>query len=95
MKLLNLVFAATAAVLLAAAPAIAKGPNALDAYVAKADPSFGWKVVGPIRGEGYHGAVLELTSQTWSAPSDGSATRRSPSSISWRVRAISSSRVTL
>ena len=70
MKLLNLVFAATAAVLLAGAPAIAKGPNALDAYVAKADPSFGWKVVGPIRGEGYHGAVLELTSQTWSAPKD-------------------------
>src|SRR5262245_62126842 len=33
-------------------------------------------------------------SQVWSAVSDGSASRRSPSAISWRVRRMSSSRVT-
>ena len=59
-----------AAVALVAAPAEARGPHALDAYVARRDPSFGWKVVGPISGPGYRGAVLELTSQTWDAPKD-------------------------
>ena len=70
MKLVKLLTGALVAVALAAAPATAKGPNALDAYVAKADPSVAWKVVGPIQGEGYHGAVLELTSQTWTANKD-------------------------
>ena len=35
----------------------------------------------------------ESWSQVWSAVSDGAASRRSPSAISWRVRRISSSRV--
>ncbi len=74
MKLWSLFAAGLAAVLLASAPAAAKGPNALDAYVAKKDPSFAWKVVGPIKGEGYHGAVIELTSQTWTAVKDVDAT---------------------
>jgi PhoPQ-activated pathogenicity-related protein len=69
-KIVKLLGAAAAALALAAAPAIAKGPNALDAYIAKPDPSFGWKEVGKISGPGYHGAVLELTSQTWDAPKD-------------------------
>jgi|JI9StandDraft_1071089.scaffolds.fasta_scaffold13573_4 PhoPQ-activated pathogenicity-related protein len=47
-------------------PAIpANPPNVLDAYVAKPDPSFAWKVEKTFTGAGYHGAVLELTSQTW------------------------------
>jgi len=54
-----------AAAMLASAPAIANPKNALDAYVAKPDPAFAWKVVGQVSGPGYHGAVLELTSQTW------------------------------
>ena len=33
-------------------------------------------------------------SQVWSAPIEGAATSRSPSAISWRVRSMSSSRVT-
>ena len=33
--------------------------------MAKPDPAFAWKVVGQVSGDGYHGAVLELTSQTW------------------------------
>lgn len=70
MKLFRLLFAATAAVLLAAAPAQAKGPNALDAYIAKPDPSFTWRNVGLCQGVGYRCAVLELTSQTWAAPKD-------------------------
>src|SRR3954464_8597245 len=51
--------------LLPSAEALANPKNALDAYVAKPDPAFAWKVVGPVSGPGYHGAVLELTSQTW------------------------------
>ena len=66
MRLLKTLGAAAAAVLmLAVAPALANPKNALDAYVAKPDPAFGWKVAKPISGPGYHGAVLELTSQRW------------------------------
>jgi len=56
---------ALAAVALVSAPALANPKNALDAYVAKPDPAFAWKVAGQVSGPGYHGAVLELTSQTW------------------------------
>jgi PhoPQ-activated pathogenicity-related protein len=57
--------AATLSLSLASGLALANPKNALDAYVAKPDPAFAWKVVGPISGPGYHGAVLELTSQSW------------------------------
>ncbi|THD63672.1 PhoPQ-activated protein PqaA family protein [Phenylobacterium sp.] len=50
---------------IATAPVLANPKNALDAYVAKPDPAFAWKVVAPVSGPGYHGAVLELTSQSW------------------------------
>src|SRR4051794_35769218 len=53
---------------LAAAPASANPRTALDAYVAKPDPAFSWKVVGQVSGPGYHGAVLEMVSQTWLTP---------------------------
>lgn len=50
----------------ASAPAFPPNPpNVLDAYVAKPDPSFAWKIEKTFTGVGYHGAVLELTSQTW------------------------------
>lgn len=65
MRLLKLFGAVTAAVALLASPAFASPKNALDAYVAKRDPSFAWHVDHPISGPGYHGAVLALTSQTW------------------------------
>src|SRR6266446_6055384 len=39
--------------------------TALDRYIAKPDPSYAWKLVNTIAGEGYKGYVLELTSQTW------------------------------
>src|SRR6185437_11183259 len=54
-----------AAAMLVSAPALANPKNALDAYVAKPDPAFAWKVAGQVSGPGYHGAVLELTSQSW------------------------------
>jgi PhoPQ-activated pathogenicity-related protein len=54
-----------AALALASTPALANPKNALDAYVAKPDPAFSWKVVGQVSGPGYHGAVLEMVSQTW------------------------------
>src|SRR2546426_10106204 len=39
--------------------------TALDRYIAKPDPSYAWKLVNTLAGEGYKGYVLELTSQTW------------------------------
>jgi PhoPQ-activated pathogenicity-related protein len=60
--------ALAAVVVVAAPPALGNPKNALDAYVAKPDPAFGWKVAGHISGPGYHGAVLELTSQSWLSP---------------------------
>jgi len=70
MRFLKLLGGLLAAALLAVSPATAGPPNALDAYVAKPDPSFSWRVVGLCQGEGYRCAVLELTSQTWDAPKD-------------------------
>ena len=60
--------ALAAALLACAVPptaASANPKNALDAYVAKPDPAFAWRVDHTIAGPGYHGAVLSLTSQTW------------------------------
>jgi PhoPQ-activated pathogenicity-related protein len=68
MRFFGLLGGALAAVVLTSAPAAAQRTTALDGYVAKADPSFGWKVAGAISGPGYHGAVLQLTSQTWLTP---------------------------
>jgi PhoPQ-activated pathogenicity-related protein len=68
MGIVKLLGAAAAALALTATPSLANPKNALDAYVAKPDPAFGWKVVGQVSGPGYHGAVLELTSQSWLTP---------------------------
>ncbi|HEX4712912.1 PhoPQ-activated protein PqaA family protein [Phenylobacterium sp.] len=67
MRVLGGALAAAALVSLAGSggAASANPKNALDAYVAKPDPAFAWKVVGQVSGPGYHGAVLELTSQSW------------------------------
>ena len=39
--------------------------TALDRYIAKPDPSYSWKLVNTIVGEGFTGYVIDLTSQTW------------------------------
>ncbi len=70
MKPFRLLCAALAAMAITAAPVFANPKNALDAYLAKPDPAFAWKVVGKVSGEGYHGAVLELTSQSWLTAKD-------------------------
>ena len=75
MGLRKLFGAAAAAFALLASPALANPKNALDAYVARPDPSFAWHVDHPISGPGYHGAVLALTSQTWL---DGTQVARTP-----------------
>jgi PhoPQ-activated pathogenicity-related protein len=64
-KLKILLSALSAVFAISAGSASANPQNALDAYVKKPDPSFGWTVDHPISGPGYHGAVLALTSQTW------------------------------
>ena len=53
------------AVPLAVGSAASVRETALDRYMAKPDPSYAWKLVNTIAGEGYKGYVLELTSQTW------------------------------
>ena len=70
MRLFRVLGAALAVAVLASAPALANPKTALDAYVAKPDPAFAWKAVGQISGPGYHGAVLELTSQSWLTDKD-------------------------
>jgi PhoPQ-activated pathogenicity-related protein len=75
-----------AATLLAAAPAaMAQAPNlaavekatvaatrptALDRYIARPEPAYGWKLVKTIPGDGWQAYVLELTSQTWRSGKD-------------------------
>jgi PhoPQ-activated pathogenicity-related protein len=61
-----------AALLLLALPAMAAAPaptgtspTALDRFVAKPDPAYGWTLVSTIPGQGYKTYVLRLTSQTW------------------------------
>ncbi len=44
--------------------------TALDRYIAKPDPVYGWKLVKTIEGPGYKAFVLELTSQTWRSEAD-------------------------
>src|ERR1044071_1650970 len=44
--------------------------TALDRYVAKADPSYSWKLINTITGQGFHEYVIELTSQTWRSASE-------------------------
>jgi PhoPQ-activated pathogenicity-related protein len=39
--------------------------TALDAYIAKPDPAYGWKLEKTIPGDGYTAYVLALTSQSW------------------------------
>lgn len=39
--------------------------TALDRYIAKPDSSYSWKLIDTIAGTGFHGYVLDLTSQTW------------------------------
>ena len=65
MRLFRLFGGALVVIALAAPPAAANPRNALDAYVAAPDPSFGWTVDHTISGPGFHGAVLAMTSQTW------------------------------
>jgi PhoPQ-activated pathogenicity-related protein len=44
--------------------------TALDRYIATPDPSYSWKLVNTIAGEGYKGYVIDLSSQTWRSAAD-------------------------
>ncbi len=44
--------------------------TALDAYIAKPESVYGWKLNSTIPGDGYTAYVLELTSQTWRKPEE-------------------------
>ncbi len=62
-----------------AAPAASTAPDysikpdektALDAYVAKPDPSYKWELIGTYPGDGQTTYVLNMTSQTWRTSAD-------------------------
>src|SRR5690349_12925756 len=44
--------------------------TALDRYIAKPDPSYAWKQMATMSGQGYKASVIELTSQTWRSASE-------------------------
>lgn len=44
--------------------------TALDRYLAKPDPVYGWKLIKTINDRGCQGYILELTSQTWRSETD-------------------------
>jgi PhoPQ-activated pathogenicity-related protein len=44
--------------------------TALDRYVAKPDPTYSYKLVRTIPGDGYTVAVIRMTSQTWLTPQE-------------------------
>jgi PhoPQ-activated pathogenicity-related protein len=44
--------------------------TALDRYVARPDPTYGYKLTRTIEGEGYTASVLRMTSQTWLTPQE-------------------------
>lgn len=46
-------------------PPASNQETALDRYIAKPDPSYSWKLVNTIAGEGFTRYVIDLTSQTW------------------------------
>ncbi len=67
-KTLVLIGRSLVAVLLLAAGVMAQQKSvesALDRYVSRPDPVYGWKLVRTLEADGCRGYVLELTSQTW------------------------------
>ncbi len=64
-----LVIAALVAVLLSSAQA-SLAQTSLDTYVAAVDPSYGYTVDSIVTGTGFTGYNIDLTSQTWRAPSE-------------------------
>src|ERR1700730_15855753 len=40
----------------------------LDEYIAKADPTYSWKVVNTIPGDGHTTFVVDMKSQSWRSP---------------------------
>jgi len=42
----------------------------LDLYIGKPDPSYSWKVVHTVAGDGYTAYVVDLKSQTWRTPEE-------------------------
>jgi PhoPQ-activated pathogenicity-related protein len=42
-----------------------RGVTALDEYIAKKDPTYSWKIVKTIPGDGYTTFIVDMNSQTW------------------------------
>jgi PhoPQ-activated pathogenicity-related protein len=51
-----------------AADSAAAKKTPLDDYIAKPDPTYSWKLVNTIKGDGYTSYVLDLKSQSWRMP---------------------------
>lgn len=44
--------------------------TALDRYVKQADPTYSYKVVNTVKGDGFTSYIVEMTSQTWRKPTE-------------------------
>src|SRR5947209_15906232 len=52
-------------VLIQSARAAGDDLTALDRYIAKPDPSYSYKLIDTVKGDGQTTFILEMTSQTW------------------------------
>src|SRR5687767_8965899 len=58
------IYALALAFVVATSPALSE-ETALDRYVAKADPTYEWKVVREVKGNGFTQFIVDLKSQSW------------------------------
>src|SRR5207302_848780 len=59
----------------AAGPRHGRTTTALDRYVARADPSYSYRVAGTTKGDGYTAYVLEMISQEWRSAAEVDRTK--------------------
>lgn len=68
-RLVTIRLAGLALLLFTPAPSVAQTTKTpLDEYIAKADPTFSWKLINTIPGDGYTTFVVDLKSQSWRSP---------------------------
>jgi PhoPQ-activated pathogenicity-related protein len=68
-RLVTIRLAGLALLLFTPAPSVAQTTKTpLDEYIAKADPTFSWKLIKTIPGDGYTTFVVDLKSQSWRSP---------------------------
>jgi PhoPQ-activated pathogenicity-related protein len=64
------VLLALVATLFVSASRLGAGETALDRYVRKPDPTYSWKIVHTVKGDGATQFIVDLKSQTWRTEKD-------------------------